>query len=127
MLFRRRRNSDQQWLFPQCAFSRNPDFPIGFSGAFWLGWTWGISHPLQFRRWTVGQNVQIDYRWSAGSEDDTRKYAAELVALAPDVIFASGTAAVEPLRRATRTVPIVFVLVPAAGSRVLSPKPVPLL
>jgi putative ABC transport system substrate-binding protein len=62
--------------------------------------------------WTVGQNVQIDYRWSAGSEDDARKYAAELVALAPDVIFASGTAAVEPLRRATHTVPIVFVLVP---------------
>jgi putative tryptophan/tyrosine transport system substrate-binding protein len=67
---------------------------------------------LQQLGWTVGQNVQIDYRWSAGSEDDTRKYAAELVALAPDVIFASGTAAVEPLRRATHTVPIVFVLVP---------------
>jgi putative tryptophan/tyrosine transport system substrate-binding protein len=62
--------------------------------------------------WVVGQNVQIDYRWSAGSEDDTRKYAAELVALAPDVIFASGTAALSPLRRATRTVPIVFVLIP---------------
>src|SRR5262249_53906544 len=67
---------------------------------------------LQQLGWTVGQNVQIDYRWSAGSEDDARKYAAELVALAPDVIFASGGAAVEPLRRATRTVPIVFVLVP---------------
>jgi putative tryptophan/tyrosine transport system substrate-binding protein len=67
---------------------------------------------LQQLGWTVGQNVQIDYRWSAGSEDDARKYAAELVALAPDVIFASGSAAVEPLRRATRTVPIVFVLMP---------------
>jgi putative ABC transport system substrate-binding protein len=67
---------------------------------------------LQQLGWTVGQNVQIDYRWSAGSEDDTRKYAAELVALAPDVIFTSGSAAIEPLRRATRTVPIVFVLVP---------------
>jgi putative ABC transport system substrate-binding protein len=67
---------------------------------------------LQQLGWTVGQNVQIDYRWSAGSEDDTRKYAAELVALAPDVIFVSGSAAIEPLRRATRTVPIVFVLVP---------------
>jgi ABC-type uncharacterized transport system substrate-binding protein len=60
----------------------------------------------------LGNNVQIDYRWSGGSEDDTRKYAAELVALAPDVIFASGSAAVEPLRRATRSVPIVFSLVP---------------
>ena len=67
---------------------------------------------LQQLGWTVGQNVQIDYRWSAGSEDDTREYAAELVALAPDCIFASGSTAVEPLRRATRTVPIVFVLVP---------------
>src|SRR5262249_30771740 len=66
---------------------------------------------LQQLGWTVGQNLQIDYRWSAGSEGDTRKYAAELVALAPDVIFTPGSAGVEPLRRATRTVPIVFVLV----------------
>jgi ABC-type uncharacterized transport system substrate-binding protein len=67
---------------------------------------------LQQLGWTVGNNVQIDYRWSGGKEDDTRKYAAELVALAPEVIFAAGSAAVGPLRRATRTVPIVFVLVP---------------
>jgi putative ABC transport system substrate-binding protein len=67
---------------------------------------------LQQLGWTVGQNVQIDYRWSTGSEDDTRKYAAELVALAPDVIFTSGSAAIEPLLRATRTIPIVFALVP---------------
>src|SRR5580704_9925971 len=44
---------------------------------------------LQQFGWTVGKDVQIDYRWSAGNEDDTRKYALELVALAPDVIFAS--------------------------------------
>jgi putative ABC transport system substrate-binding protein len=67
---------------------------------------------LQQLGWIVGKNLQIDYRWSAGIEDDTRKYVAELVALAPDVIFASGSAALGPLRRATRTVPIVFVLVP---------------
>jgi putative ABC transport system substrate-binding protein len=67
---------------------------------------------LQQLGWTVGQNVQIDYRWSAANEDETRKNAAELVALAPDAIFVAGTAAVEPLRRATRTVPIVFVQVP---------------
>jgi putative ABC transport system substrate-binding protein len=67
---------------------------------------------LQQLGWTVGNNVQIDYRWSAGNEDDTRRYAAELVALAPDVIFGSGSAAVGPLRRATRTVPIVFAVVP---------------
>src|SRR5262245_29102344 len=43
---------------------------------------------LQQLGWTVGQNLQIDYRWAGGNEDDTRKYAAELVALAPEVIFA---------------------------------------
>jgi putative tryptophan/tyrosine transport system substrate-binding protein len=63
---------------------------------------------LQQLGWTVGQNIQIDYRWSGGSEDVTQKYAAELVSLAPDVIFASGSAAAGPLRRATRTVPVVF-------------------
>jgi putative tryptophan/tyrosine transport system substrate-binding protein len=67
---------------------------------------------LQQLGWTVGTNVQIDYRWSAGNEDDTRKYAAELIALAPDVIFASGSAAVGPLQRATRTVSIVFAVTP---------------
>ena len=67
---------------------------------------------LQQLGWTVGTNVQIDYRWAAGNEDDTRKYAAELVALAPDVIFVAGSAAVGPLHRATRTVPIVFAVVP---------------
>jgi putative ABC transport system substrate-binding protein len=67
---------------------------------------------MQRLGWTVGDNVQIDYRWSGGNEEDTRKYAAELVALAPEVIFTSGSAGVEPLRRVTRTVPIVFALVP---------------
>jgi putative tryptophan/tyrosine transport system substrate-binding protein len=66
---------------------------------------------LQQLGWTVGQNVQIDYRWSGGNMDDTRRYAAELVALAPDLIFAPGSAAVRPLQQATRNVPIVFVLV----------------
>jgi putative ABC transport system substrate-binding protein len=67
---------------------------------------------LQQLGWTVGDNIQVDYRWSGGNEDDTRKYAAELVALAPDVIFTSGSAAVGPLQRATRTVPIVFAATP---------------
>jgi putative ABC transport system substrate-binding protein len=62
--------------------------------------------------WTVGNNVQIDSRWSAGNEDDTRKRAAELVALAPELIFASGSTTVGPLLRTTRTVPIVFTNVP---------------
>jgi putative tryptophan/tyrosine transport system substrate-binding protein len=58
--------------------------------------------------WTVGQNVRIDYRWGDGKADTMRKYAAELVALAPDVILASSSAAVAPLLEATRTIPIVF-------------------
>ena len=67
---------------------------------------------LQHLGWTIGRNVEIDYRWSAGRDDDTQKYAAELVALAPDVIFVSGSTGVAPLQRATSTVPIVFALVP---------------
>ena len=66
---------------------------------------------LQQLGWTDGRNVRIDYRWGAGDADNMRKYAAELVALAPDVILASGTASVAPLLQATRTVPIVFVQV----------------
>jgi putative ABC transport system substrate-binding protein len=58
--------------------------------------------------WTVGRNVQIDYRWAVGDPELFRRYAGELVALAPDVIVAQGVVAVRPLLQATRTVPIVF-------------------
>jgi len=58
--------------------------------------------------WTDGRNIRFDYRWGAGDAENIRKYAAELVAIAPDVILASGTATVGPLLQATRTVPIVF-------------------
>jgi len=58
--------------------------------------------------WTVGRNVQIDIRWTAGKADDTRKYATELVALAPDVVLAAGGRGVGPLLQVTGTVPIVF-------------------
>jgi putative ABC transport system substrate-binding protein len=64
---------------------------------------------LQQLGWTDGRNVRIDTRWAAGNVDDTHKYAAELVALAPDVILATGSATVAALQQATRTVPIVFV------------------
>jgi putative tryptophan/tyrosine transport system substrate-binding protein len=67
---------------------------------------------LQQLGWTEGRNVRIDYRWSGGDADKFRKYAAELAALAPDVILAAGGAVVGPLLQATRTVPIVFVVVP---------------
>src|SRR5215475_14634162 len=58
--------------------------------------------------WTNGQNVRIDIRWGAGDADRMRRNAEELVGLAPDVILATGAAAVAPLLKATRTVPIVF-------------------
>ena len=63
---------------------------------------------LQQLGWTDGRNVRIDTRWGGGDADRMRRYAAELVALAPDVILAGGTAAVGILLQATRTVPIVF-------------------
>ncbi len=66
---------------------------------------------LQQLGWTDGRNVKIDYRWPAGDVDKARKYAAELVALAPDVILTIGSANLGPLLQATRAVPIVFVAV----------------
>jgi putative tryptophan/tyrosine transport system substrate-binding protein len=63
---------------------------------------------LQQLGWTDGRNVKIDYRWPAGDADKARKYAAELVALAPDVILTIGSANLGPLLQATRAVPIVF-------------------
>ena len=66
---------------------------------------------LQQLGWTVGRNIQIDYRWSGGNIDDTRKYASELVALAPDIIFAPGTGAVASLLQITRSIPVVFTIV----------------
>ena len=62
--------------------------------------------------WTDGTNVQIVYRWSGGNVADARKYASELAALAPDVILATGGAGAGPMLQATRTVPIVFAIVP---------------
>jgi putative tryptophan/tyrosine transport system substrate-binding protein len=64
---------------------------------------------LQQLGWTDGRNVKIEYRSPAGDASNTRKYAAELAALAPDVILSSGTAGIGPLLQATHTVPIVFV------------------
>jgi putative tryptophan/tyrosine transport system substrate-binding protein len=64
---------------------------------------------LQQLGWIDGRNVRVDYRWGAGNADNIRKHAAELAALAPDVILASGTVTMGPLLQATRTVPIVFV------------------
>ena len=69
----------------------------------------GFLQGLQKLGWTDGRNVRIDYRWAAADADRSRTYAAELVALAPDVILASGSTSVAALLQTTRTVPIVFV------------------
>jgi putative ABC transport system substrate-binding protein len=77
---------------------------------------------LQQWGWTDGRNVRIEYRWGAGDAERYRRYAAELAALAPDVILASTASAVAQVRRATHSVPIVFVQVidPVGGGFVES-------
>ena len=67
---------------------------------------------LQQLGWVEGRNVRMDVRWTAGVADRLHRYAAELVALMPEVILADGAVSVSALQGATRTVPIVFVAVP---------------
>jgi putative ABC transport system substrate-binding protein len=62
--------------------------------------------------WVDGRNVKIDYRWGGGQVDDARKYATELVSLAPDVMMATGGASVGALLEASKTIPVVFANVP---------------
>ena len=66
---------------------------------------------LQQLGWTDSRNVRIDVRWAAGDPDRFRRYAAELVGLAPDVILAAAVSSMVPLQQATRSVPLVFVQV----------------
>jgi len=77
---------------------------------------------LQELGWTVGRNIRIDYRWGAGNAELYRKHAADLVALAPDIILTNGNSTIGPVLQTTRTVPIVFVNVtdPVAGGFVES-------
>ena len=70
-----------------------------------------FAQALQQLGWSVGQNARLLYRWGDGTSATMQKYAAELVALAPDVILADSSAAVAPLLQATRTIPIVFAIV----------------
>ena len=80
-----------------------PDDPMGQARVA------AFVHGLQAAGWSDGRNVQIDTRWAAADPGNYRKYAAELIALGPDVVLASTTAAVAQLQQASRTVPIVFV------------------
>src|SRR5262247_2618392 len=71
-------------------------------------WVGAFLQALALLGWTIGRNVRIDTRWSGVNAAETRRHAAELAALAPDVILAHGSSTVGPLLQATRTVPIVF-------------------
>src|SRR5262245_3677104 len=66
---------------------------------------------LQQFGWSLGRNLWVDYRWAGADGDVIRKYATELVALAPDVILAHGSSTVGPVLRTTRSVPVVFPIV----------------
>ena len=75
---------------------------------------------LQQLGWADGRNARIETRWAGAKADDIHKHAAELAALAPDVILAHGTSTARPLLQVTRIVPIVFVNVidPVGGALV---------
>ena len=88
------------------ATSDDPDYQS------WIG---AFQQALAQSGWIIGRNVRIDTRWARGQAEDVRRHAAELVALAPDVILAHGTSSVRPLLQLTRTIPIVF---PIAGDPV---------
>jgi putative tryptophan/tyrosine transport system substrate-binding protein len=70
-----------------------------------------FTQALQQSGWSDGRNLRIDTRWSENEVERNRRYAAELVALAPDVLLATGTLAVTALQSVTRTLPVVFVAV----------------
>jgi putative tryptophan/tyrosine transport system substrate-binding protein len=67
---------------------------------------------LQQLGWTDGRNIRIDIRWSGGNDAAARKNAAEMVALAPNIILATGSSSMGPLMQISGVVPIVFVIVP---------------
>jgi putative ABC transport system substrate-binding protein len=67
-----------------------------------------FSQGLAESGWIIGRNARIDYRWYQGNPEAGRAYAAELLALTPDIILASGTQGATAVKQQTRTVPIVF-------------------
>jgi putative ABC transport system substrate-binding protein len=85
------------------ASASDPEYPT-LLGAF--------LQEMQQLGWALGRNLQMDIRWGGGNVDLLRKDAIELAELAPDVIFAAGATATDPLLQATRTVPVVFTIVP---------------
>ena len=80
----------------------NADDPV------WQARVGAFLRALALLGWTIGRNMRIDTRWAGGKPNDIRRHAAELAALAPDIILAHGSSTVGPMLQATRTVPIVF-------------------
>ena len=89
--------------------------PAPADDADFQAWLGAFQQTLAQSGWIIGRNIRIDVRWTEGNAEKARRYAAELVALAPDVILAHGTSTIAPLLQVTRTVPIIF---PVAGDPV---------
>src|SRR5262249_39227829 len=105
--------------WPLAARAQQPDrarrigifLPATADNAEFQTWVGAFLQGLGQSGWTIGRNVRIETRWATANADEIRRHAAELVALAPDVILAYGASSVGPLLQATRTLPIVFVVV----------------
>jgi putative ABC transport system substrate-binding protein len=105
------------WPFAVCA--QQPErmrrigvlLPAAADDTEFQAWVGAFLQALALLGWTIGRNVRIDTRWATANVAEIRRHAAELVALAPDVILAHGASTVGPLLQATRTVPIVFPVV----------------
>jgi len=91
--------------------------PIAKDDPEYAVWISAFRQALQELGWIEGRNMRLDIRWATANPGEIRKEAAELAALAPDVILAPGTSTVGPLMQTTRTVPIVFPIIadPVAG------------
>ena len=96
--------------------------PISYNDPEYQPWLTAFKQALQELGWVDGRNMRIDIHWATANPAEIRRQAAELVALAPDVILAPGTNTVGQLMQATRTVPIVFPIIadPVAGGFVES-------
>jgi putative tryptophan/tyrosine transport system substrate-binding protein len=82
--------------------------PATADNALWQTRVGAFLNALALLGWIIGRNVRIDTRWATTNAAEIRRHAAELAALAPDVILAAGTSTVGPLLQATRVVPVVF-------------------
>src|SRR5262245_24241688 len=79
--------------------------PATANDADFQAWLGAFQQALAQAGWIIGRNVRIDTRWAGGKVDDVGRHAAELVALARDVILAHGVTAIRPLQQSSRTIP----------------------